>query len=206
MLIGLSLTASALADAPAVRITKADQSRAVANLLRRSDLGIGWLGGPVKPMALTPPNCPGFAPKESDLVVSGHADARFTFRQAGLELDQDVQVLESAAAVKTDFARTVSPKLAGCLAFQLRQLPNVTGAEVEQIPFPPTGSVSAVFRAAVVVHNGKAQGTLLSDYVFFGSGRIECEFTVIAPVGARDQLVRFEQGLAKILLKRAGAS
>jgi hypothetical protein len=206
VLIGLSLTASALADAPAVKITKADQARAVANLLRRSDLGIGWLGGAVKPMALTPPNCPGFAPKESDLTVSGHADARFTFSQAGLELDQDVQVLDSADSVRTDFARTVSPKLAGCLALQLRQLPNVVSAEVEQIPFPPTGSVSAVFRATVVVHNGKAQGTLLSDYVFLGSGRMECEFTVIAPVGARDQLVRFEQGLAQILLRRAAAA
>jgi len=54
------------------------------------------------------------------------------------------------------------------------------------------------------VHNGKSQGTLVSDYVFFGAGRVEYEFTVIAPVGAHDQLVRFEQGLAKILLRRAG--
>jgi hypothetical protein len=47
---------------------------------------------------------------------------------------------------------------------------------------------------------------LLSDYVFFGEGRVEYEFTVIAPVGARDQLAQFELGLAQILLRRAGAT
>jgi hypothetical protein len=158
----------------------------------------------MKPSSLTPPKCPGFNPKESDLVVTGHADARFTFGQGGVELDQDVQVLVSAEAVRKDFARTVSSKLAACLAYQLRKLPNVVDAKVEQIPFPPTGAVSAVFRAVIAVHNGKSQGTLVSDYVFFGAGRVEYEFTVIAPVGAHDQLVRFEQGLAKILLRRAG--
>ena len=34
---------------------------------------------------------------------------------------------------------------------------------------------------------------------------MEYEFTVIAPAGARDQLARFELGLAQILLRRAGA-
>jgi len=158
----------------------------------------------MKPSSLTPPNCPGFSPKESDLVITGHADARFTYSQGGVELDQDVQVMASAQAVRKDFARTVSSKLAGCLAYQLRKLPNVAAAKVERIPFPPTGAVSAVFRAVIAVHNGKSQGTLVSDYVFFGAGRVEYEFTVIAPVGAHDQLVRFEQGLAKILLRRAG--
>ena len=32
------------------------------------------------------------------LTVSGHANARFLFKQLGVELDQDVQVLESPDA------------------------------------------------------------------------------------------------------------
>jgi len=54
------------------------------------------------------------------------------------------------------------------------------------------------------MRSGRSRGTLLSDYVFFGEGRVEYEFTIIAPVGTGSQLARFELGLAQILLKRAG--
>jgi hypothetical protein len=204
-LIGLTFAAAAYGDAPTVRIKKADQAKAIAALLRRADLGAGWRGGPVSTMPLTPPNCPGFDPKESDLVVTGHADARYTFAQGGVELDQDVQVLDSPASVRKDFARGISPKLSGCLAYQLQRMPNVSAANVVRVPFPPTGSVSAVYRALIDVRSGHRQGTLLSDYVFFGKGRVEYEFTIIAPVSAADQLTRFELGLAHILLRRARA-
>ena len=201
---GLSYTAGALADNPTVKITKADQARAVAALLHRADFGAGWTGGPIKTRSLTAPDCPGFDPKESDLVVTGHADARYVFEKGDVELDQDVQVLASAAAVKTDFARTISPKLGRCLALQLKKLPHVVATSVARVPFPQTGSVSAVYRATISVRDGKTSGKLLSDYVFFGAGRVEYEFTVVAPPGARAQLMRFEVGLAQILLKRAG--
>jgi hypothetical protein len=201
----LTCTAAALADAPTIRITKTDQAKATAALLHRSDVGVGWAGGAVKPSPLTPPTCPGFDPKESDLTVTGHADARFTFAAAGVELDQDVQVLKSAKAVLTDFRRTISPKLAGCLQHQLAGLSNVSAASVSRVTFPPTGAVSAVYRAMIDVKHGKQTGRLISDYVFFGEGRFEYEFTIVAPVGTRSQLARFESGLAAILLKRAGA-
>jgi len=203
-----STALAAVVDAPTVRITSADQAKARAALLRRSDFGAGWSGGPIKTSPLSPPNCPGFDPKESDLVVSGHADARYTFNhasQAGVELDQDVQVMNDEAAVQTDFARSISPKLAKCLAYQLGKLPNVVDVHVVRMPFPPTGNVSAVYRAEIEVQTPKGRGTLLSDYVFFGQGRVEYEFTVIAPLAARDQLAQFELGLAQILLRRASA-
>ena len=198
-LIGLVSTSTALAaivDAPTVRITPADQAKARAALQRRTDFGAGWVGGPIKTSQLSPPNCPGFDPKESDLVVTGHADARY--RTTGIELDQDVQVMKDAAAVQTDFARSISPKLAKCLAYQLGKLKNVVGVRVERLPFPPTGDVSAAYRAEIDLQTPKGRGTLLSDYVFFGKGRVENEFTVIAPVGARDQL-------AQGLLRRAAS-
>ena len=144
-LIGLVFTSTAgaaVVDAPTVRITPADQARARAALLRRSDFGAGWLGGPIKTSPLSPPNCPGFDPKESDLVVTGHADARYT--TPGFELDQDVQVMKNAADVQTDFARSVSPKLARCLAYQLAKLKNVLAVRVVQMPFPPTMSIPSI--------------------------------------------------------------
>ncbi len=202
-LIGLTFTASALADAPVVKITSADQAKAVAALLQRTDFGAGWTGGPVKTTQIAPPNCPGFDPKESDFIVSGHADARYVFQQAGVELDQDVLVMDSPAAVIEDFRRSISPKLAGCLALQLEKMPNVRSATVARVPFPPVGSVTAVYRALIDVRSGARRGTLVSDYVFFGDGRTEYEFTVIAPPSSRDQLSRFELALARILLRRA---
>jgi hypothetical protein len=204
-LLGLVLTAQSLGDAPTLKISSADQARANAALLHRADLGAGWVGGPIKTSPLTPPSCPGFSPKESDLTVTGHADARYVFRQLGVELDQDVQVLDSADAVQTDFARTISPQLGRCLEYQLGKLGGVTDVSVARMPFPATGSVSAVFRADLTIKTAKGSAHLVSDYVFFGSGRYEYEFTVIAPAESRDQLIRFELGLAQILLRRAGA-
>jgi hypothetical protein len=204
--LALASVAPALADSPTVKIRKADQATAVAALLHQSDFGAGWRGGPTTPSKLTAPSCPGFNPKESDLVVNGHAEARFTFRQSGVQFDQDVQVLVNAAAVQKDFARTVKPQLAGCLAYQIRKASNVTQATVTRIKFPPVGTVSAAYRATVVVHGSKGPGRFLSDYVFFGEGRLEYAFNVVAPVGAGDQLVRFESAMAEILLRRLGAA
>jgi hypothetical protein len=205
-LIALATSAAAVAASPAVRIQSADQAKAVAALLRRSDFGTGWQGGEIGASALDPPSCPGFDPDEADLVVSGHADARFTFAPGDVVLDQDVEVLASAAAVRRDFARTISPKLPPCLAYQLQRAPDVVSASVAETPFPPTGNESAAFRATVVVRSLHLKGTLLSDFVFFAAGPVEYSFNVTAPVGARNQLERFEHALAQILLKRAGAA
>src|SRR5262245_55531116 len=164
---------AAVADAPTVKITSADQAKARAALLRPADFGAGWLGGPIKTSPLSPPDCPGFDPKEYDLVVTGHADARYTFKGVTVvELDQDVQVLRSEQDVHADFSRSISPKLAKCLARQLGQLKNVVGVRVTRSPFPAVGSVSAVYRAEIDVQTPKGKATFLSDYVFFGAGRM----------------------------------
>src|SRR5438876_12443951 len=78
-LVALVCTAAAFADNPTVRIVKADQAKAEASLLRLHDFGVGWAGGSRTPSKLTAPKCPGFDPKESDLTVTGHAEARFTY-------------------------------------------------------------------------------------------------------------------------------
>ncbi len=202
-LIGLASTPVALSDAPTVRISNADQAKARGALLRPSDFGAGWSGGPIKTTMLSPPNCPGFDPKESDLVVTGHADSRYTFKAEGIELDQDVQVLSDAGSVAADFSRSISPGLAKCLAYQLGKLPTVVSVQIERRPFRPIGAESAVYRAEIVVRTPKGKATWLSDYVLFGQGRTEYELTVSAPPAAREQLGQFELGLAQILLRRA---
>jgi hypothetical protein len=201
-LLALALAAAALADAPTVSIRKADQERAVAGLLKLSDFGMGWQGGSTAPHKLSSPNCPGFNPKESDLVVNGHAEARFAYPRGGVTLGQDVQVLASESAVRTDFARTIKPPLARCLAYQLKHTPHVVSVRVARIRFPEVGTDSAAYRATLVVKDGSRTVMMYDDYVFFGSGRYEYALNVVAPVAAGEQLVTFEAAMAQILVKR----
>src|SRR5205823_1129757 len=87
---------------------------------------------------------------ESDLVVTGHAEARFTYRRGGVIFDQDTQVLETAQAVATDFARTIQPKLTDCLARQLKASGKgtVVSVDVKPLDFPHVGSVGAAVATA----------------------------------------------------------
>jgi hypothetical protein len=203
-LLALACAGAALADNPTVRIDSADQARAVASLVRLKDFGVGWTGGPKTATKLTAPNCPGFNPKESDLVVTGHAEAQFSYHGQVI-LNQDTQVLETAGSVKTDFSRTVQPKLAGCLAYQLKSSGKgeVTAASVKALALPRVGDVSAAYRAVITVRvNGKS-GKFIRDFIFFGRGRLEYSLVVDGPMAEADQLVPFETAIAKILVKRA---
>lgn len=199
---------AALADNPTVRITKDDQARAKEALLRLSDFPVGWAGGPKTPSPLTPPKCPGFDPKESDLTVTGHAEARFTTAQGGVILDQDTQVLASSQAVETDFSRTMQPALRGCLAYQLKSSGKgeVKSVSVKKLAFPKEGSVSVAYRATVVVHTAGHDATIVSDFIFVGVGRLEYSLNIVAPAAESAQLAPFEEAMLQILVKRANAT
>jgi hypothetical protein len=207
-LLALVVVSAAFADNPTVRITTTDQRMAVGALLDQSDLGAGWEGGETRPSSLTSPSCPGFDPKESDLVVTGHADARFTYAPGGVVVDLDIEVLANPAAVHKDFARTITPQLPPCLAYQLGHEPNVSKATVVRVPFgvPISSVVSAAYRATIVVDSANAAGSVVSDYVYLGIGRAEYSFNVIAPVAAKPQLGAFELALVRKLLARADVS
>ena len=128
------------ADSPALKPDAGDQAWAQQALLKPGDFGVGWQGGIVKSSKPAGPACPGFDPKESDLVVTGHANASFGNKRAGVQVSLDSQVLETVEGVHTDFARTIQPPLAGCLAYQLKQDPSITGVAVEPLDFPKVGT------------------------------------------------------------------
>ena len=206
--VALLWTGAALADNPTVHLTETDQAKAAASLLRLHDFGMGWSGGAKAAGKLTAPRCPGFDPKESDLVVSGHAAAHFAYGRGAVTLDQDTQVLETPEAVRTDFARTIKPKLAECLAYQLKQAGKgqVVSAEVRRLPFPALGTVSAAYRATLVLRAGSRLVKFVNDFVFVGEGRLEYSLSIVAPAVESAQLVPFEQSLVQILVRRAGAN
>jgi len=192
-----------VADNPTVRINPADQARAVQALLALKDFAQGWKGGETSPDPLTAPKCPGFDPKESDLVVSGHADAAFTYPSGAVSFHQDVQVLHSPAAVHTDFARTITAAFGRCLAYRLSKQKGVSAVRIERIRFPSVGSVSAAYRATLTVRVGKHTVRLADDFVFFGVGRTEYSLNLVAPVQLSGQLGTFEWSMADLLVKRA---
>ena len=105
--------------------------------------------------------CPGFDPKESDLVVTGHANANFAFQQRGRAgLDQTRRCSRARRRVRTDFARTIS---AG--ARRLPRLPAEEGArtssavEVERHRLPADRHASAPPTAATItVQDGHGHG------------------------------------------------
>jgi hypothetical protein len=208
-LLALACTGAALADSPTLRINAADQAKADSTLIRLKDFGVGWTGGPKKPSKLEAPSCPGFNPKESDLVVTGHAEALFKLAPANVTFGQDTQVLETADAVKTDFARSVQPKLANCLAYQWKSSKTVKvfGVVVRTLALPSLGNVSAAYRVTFEIKTSTGHiGKWVSDYVFVGQGRFEFSINVVAPAINGDQLGPFETAMARILVKRAPTS
>jgi hypothetical protein len=207
LVLACSCAATAFADNPTVRISKEDQAKAEAALLKLNDFGAGWSGGPRPPDKLTSPNCPGFDPKESDLTVTGHAQARFTY-SGSVIFEQDTQVLESPQAVQKDFERTIQPKLADCLAYQIKSSSKgqVKSVQVKQLTFPHTGAVSAAYRAYVTIRSGSRDAHIVSDFIFFGVGKFEYSLNVVAPVPLASQLSPFEQTMSKLLVKRASSA
>jgi len=185
-----------------VKIDASDQAWAVQTLLKTGDFGLGWRGGLIRSARPVGPSCPGFDPKASDLVVTGHANASFENPRAGVQVSVDSQVLETIDDVRTDFARTILPPLPGCLAYQLELGRNIAAVTVVRLDFPKIGNVSAAYRATITVRMKGRTAKVLSDFLFFGNGRLEYSLNVVAPARYRPQLVPFEADMARMLLKR----
>jgi hypothetical protein len=208
VVLALAFAATAAADDPTVRIQREDQLKAEAALLKLKDFGVGWTGGQRTPSKLTAPKCPGFNPKESDLTVTGHAEARFTYAQGSVVFDQDNQVLESAQAVSTDFKRVITPKLKDCLAYELKQSGKgqIVSVTVKELRFPRLGTQSAAYRGTMVLRAGARTVTFVSDFIFIGQGRYEYSLNVVAPAVLGNELMSFEQSIAQKLVRKAGAN
>src|ERR1700750_2535736 len=104
------------ADRVRVSFTATDVAAARVAVLRRADLGTagGWSGGTRKPDLSTTMQCAGYAPKQSDLVVTGAAES--DYRHVGLQVQSVAEVLRTRAMVASDWRRTVTdPRAFGCL-------------------------------------------------------------------------------------------
>ena len=203
-LLALAAAATALAGStPPFKPNAADQAAAKATLLKASDLGAGWKGGVQVAGRPSAPSCPGFAPREDDLPVTGHALA--VFEKPGVDVESDVEVLQAAAMVRTDFSRTIRPPLAHCLAVtfgqQSRSGTTIKVLSSTKVAFPAVAPVTAAYRVTANVTHANQTVKLVVDFVFMGKNRTEITFTVTAA----QAMTGFEQRLARVLAARARA-
>ena len=205
-LAALLLCAAAWGDREKVKIVAADQSLAKSALVRLTDLGspTGWSGGPTKP---TPPasfRCGSYVAKQSDLVLTGNAAARWM--HSGLEIDSESQVLRTEDMVARDWARTVTHRgVTECLRQKFASgLPK--GQKLVafgEIAFPKVAKLTAAYRGLVDVGTGKSAVRVVVDVVVFGAGRVELTLITTAPYYARSQVANAEARLAQMMIARA---
>ena len=101
-------SASAAVNTYKIRLTPEGQAAARASLLKLSDVGSGWRGGPTQVSKFSSSVCPDYHPKYSDLVVTGQAAAEFS--QPGAVVRTETHVLASARMVKLDWQRSIASK------------------------------------------------------------------------------------------------
>jgi hypothetical protein len=206
--IALVVVAGAAASGPGkqkIELNAADQARARAVVLRRSDLGAGWTGGRVKPDLTSQVSCASYHPKVSDLVVTGVAASQF--RGTGIALVNEVEIFRTAAMVDRDWRRSIVPAAVPCLRATLTK---GLGAQAKvlsfgRIPFPKVGTHSAAFRGVVAVSALGQTVRVLLDIVLVGKGRTEISFDASAPAAAARVVSSAERRLARMLAARARA-
>jgi hypothetical protein len=200
---------AAVTDREQHKFNAADQAAAKSAVLVRSDLGAtGWTGGAKKPDLSPPKTCPDWNPKQSDLVLTGAAET--DWKHAGLEIDSEAQVLQTAAMVKLDWQRTVvDPHAISCLETQLRKsLASSTSAKFvsfKRIAFPHVGTYSRAYLATVdVTSNGTTIPVVVED-VLIGSKRTEITISSTTAKALQPAVGPQNVRLARMLLARAKA-
>jgi hypothetical protein len=104
---------------PKKRITAADKAKARSIVLKRSDLAAGWKKIPASPDSDA--TCPGFSPDESDLTLTGEAEANFQHTQAGLSISSYSEVYETKDDAVKSWTRSNKPALARCIGHFFRE-------------------------------------------------------------------------------------
>jgi hypothetical protein len=204
VLVAAAGAAASSRDTARIRLTPEGQRDAKAALLTIGDFtpGSGFTGGPVKSSPSSQLNCPGFHPKQSDLVENG--DATATFKNRTLHVASEATIFQTAQMVRDDWARTIRPALVPCLRSALaRTLPaNERVVSFAELPFPKVSTYTHAYRGVLLVTPkiGKPQ-KLAIDTVLISWGRTEIGLTTMASAGDAT-LIQADIALAKTLASR----
>jgi hypothetical protein len=204
VLVAAAGAAASNRDTARIRLTAAGQRDAKAALLTIGDFtpGAGFSGGLVKAPGNSALDCPGFHPKQSDLVENG--DAMSSFKGHGLHVGSEATVFQTAEMVRNDWARTIQPALVPCLRTALaRTLPaNERVVSVVDLPFPKVSTYTHAYRAVLLItpKNGTPQKVAV-DTVLISWGRTEIGLTTMASASDAT-LIEADVALAKTLASR----
>jgi len=151
-------------------------------------------------------SCPGYRPKQSDLVLTGAAETHFS--RTGLDVRSVAQVLQAPVMVARDWRRTVvDPRAFCCLRRMLTRglRANQTLVSFRTLGFPDLARYTAAYRALVAVEAAGQRLLVAADIVLVGRGRTELTLSLTAPAAARAAIAAAEVRLARVLLARVRA-
>jgi hypothetical protein len=164
---------------PKKRIVAADQKKAAAIVLKRTDLAAGWRRVRT-PGADEPLTCPGYNPDQSDLTLTGESLTEFA-HGAGLPvLASSSAVYVSTKDALASWTRTIKPALVRCYADSFRETIAAQGGKATivkqgRMAFPRLAPRTAAYRiTARVVFTEGGQATTVPfviHVIAFGRGR-----------------------------------
>jgi hypothetical protein len=209
----LALAGSAVAadGQPRRALTKKDQARALSIVLKRSDLGEGFVAQKRTNDDSIPKGARCGPLDESDLTVTGDADSPDFHLQNGsafITVGSTAQVYRTLREANTSWNRGTSAQVATCLADIVR-LSATAGRNVKVVStsrraFPDVTQKATAYRVVVSIAVGSQRVPVYVDVVILQRGRIQSGLlfsSIGAPVGQAEQVA-----LARVVARRLASA
>ena len=181
LVLALVLPAVALAanTDPQERFTVADKRKAAGLVLKRSDFVAGWKQTPPTPDDPSEFECSG-APDQSDLVLTGEAEANFVSAQGVPLVFSVANLYKTRSQAVAGWTRSVAGPVVRCMTQAIEQGFSDRGATAKvtrkgTIPFPRYAARGAAYRFSFqIAQSANGQTTTLPftmHIVVLGRGR-----------------------------------
>ena len=173
---------------PTKQINPVDQRKAASIVLKKADFpAAGWTKVPNNGSGKL--SCPGYDPDESDLILTGEAEAGFASGTGIPSFNSFSNVYKTERDALASWTRSVKPALASCVARTLKNGFAQSGAKVAimsqgQIAFPKFAPRTAAYRVVFNVGYTEAGKTTTVSFVVYlialGNGRGDAGLMVVA--------------------------
>jgi hypothetical protein len=184
--------------------TRAGNAEAAALVLKKRDLPAGWSGGSAKPDLSSDLGCSNYEPKQSDLVLIGAAETRWTHVTSSL--DSQTQVLRTPKMAKLDWKRTVAdPRVLPCLRQAFAKQAKPAGEKLLSlrfIPVPHFGTHTKEYRLKMALVSQIPAVRVTVDALVFGAGRDELSLIASGLASHEASFHKLQLQLARRLAKR----